>query len=756
MRSQFEKISNHELAPDAVIRPPTAIQTEGRTSKGQEHQQLLGASLDVLQRSSPWSRAKSFEELQRSGRGSQQVHPQTGLPFLLRPTPMTAFSVPQPSPLLEVESSSSPPKSPLSSQKADVTSSKSLDEMHVSAIPSTLIPNQNNPGAYIPSKGFFQRTHRDQPNVSQSSMGNISQPPSVRRPLTDGSDNLRSNNRVVPPPINRADKPTRAPKSTEIVRQIGLTATLPSTQAKLSPFSNSPTNDEGKISNHIFPDDNSSAFATSASFLDPQRSGSQHIITSTAAGSSSPSTGADVKPINFGAPTLPPTKETGTKPQLPSRTSLGNRGRPSIVGTLRSSPITNRSSPRTQNTPNSYACGPSPSLSKQDPFHGLFQPYETRKPDLKPLPGSKREFARSSEAELMSNTRIDYASDYPDTSDVSRRFPYCPTGSRSIDIGHDARLIDICNRNVCTAGYITRVWDVVTGEMLLSIGNSERETKVSALAFKPSAKSNDEGSRLWLGTNHGDLQEVDIASQRILCTKFAAHERREIVAIHRHQNAMWTIDNGGMLYVWPGDEKGLPSLQRSPDVHRVQKGHTCSIVIQDCLWLASGKEIGIFKPSAADSTCFEILQTPLCQPHIGIITSGCVVSDQTDRVYFGHADGKVSMYSIIDFTCLGIISISSYRINSLVGAGSYLWAAFSMGLIFVYDTRSAPWKTKKCWLGHQGSSINSLVADQSSLWKFGTLRLVSNGSDNAIRFWDGMLQDDWLGNDATSAQFYPF
>lgn len=348
------------------------------------------------------------------------------------------------------------------------------------------------------------------------------------------------------------------------------------------------------------------------------------------------------------------------------------------------------------------------------------------------------------EQEAESSTSLSSSADYPDSSSANRRCPFIKHGIEEIDTGYDAKLVDICGRHVATTGHFTRVWDVVTGEPLLSLGHGEKEGRVTSLAFKPAAKASEEGSSLWLGTNYGDIEEVNIRSQNRVYVKTGAHERREIVKIYRHQNSMWTLDDGGRLCVWSGDESGLPDLQRSPISYRVPKGHTFSIVVLDNLWLATGKDIRVFRPSASEGSSFSVLHEPLSQPGIGAVTSGAIIGGQLDRVYFGHADGKVTIYSVTDFTCIDIVNISVYKISCLAGAGFHLWAGYSTGIINVFDTRTRPWTTKKDWLAHSNPTLNILV-DRSGLWKDGILRVVSLGADNTLRFWDGSLEDDWLG-----------
>ncbi len=338
---------------------------------------------------------------------------------------------------------------------------------------------------------------------------------------------------------------------------------------------------------------------------------------------------------------------------------------------------------------------------------------------------------------------VDVTTDFPDFTETNRRKPHFKEGPLDIHTRYDTRLFDICGQYVCTSGYLTRVWDVLSGEQLTSISHGET-IRVTALAFKPGGDAENEGRRLWLGTSYGDIEELDILSQNIALTKIAAHSRSEIIKIYRHKNEMWTLDDEGRLHVWPPDEDGLPNLHRNYTSFRVPKGHSFSMVIAEQLWYATGKDVRIFQPSARPESTFQILQKPLSQPGVGDITSGAVISSQLDRAYFGHNDGKVTIYSTVDYSCLGVVNVSVYKINSLAGAGVYLWAGYNTGMIYVYDTESQPWKVRKDWTAHE-HPVTSILVDRSSIWKLGRLQVASLGNDSAIRIWDGMLEEDWLG-----------
>lgn len=333
--------------------------------------------------------------------------------------------------------------------------------------------------------------------------------------------------------------------------------------------------------------------------------------------------------------------------------------------------------------------------------------------------------------------------DYPDASQANRRPPFLKTGPKEILTRYDTRTFDVCGKYVCTTGFLTRVWDLTTGEQVMSLSHGETVKSLS-LAFKPGKSLEDEGQRLWLGMSTGELHEVDILSQSIVASR-SYPSRREVIQILRHKKEMWTLDDEGRLLVWTPDETGCPNLQynyHSPH-ERVARGHTFSMVVDDRLWLATGKEVHVYRPSAGEDAAFKVLKRPL-SPQAGDVTSGTYTSQDGGRVYLGHADGKVTVHSSSDYSCLAVVNVSVYKINCLSFVGDYLWAGYKTGMIYVYDTKTSPWTVKKDWRAHD-SPVCGFVLDTSSVWTMNRLQVTSLGTDNCIRLWDGMLEDDWLG-----------
>lgn len=339
----------------------------------------------------------------------------------------------------------------------------------------------------------------------------------------------------------------------------------------------------------------------------------------------------------------------------------------------------------------------------------------------------------------------DHQSEYPDDSNSSRRPPWARNcGSHVIHTNYETKLFDMCAGHACCAGQLMRVWDLSSGKLIVSLATGEKDVKATAFAFKPGYKSAEEGSRLWVGTNYGDLQEIDILTHKVIFSKVSAHSGHVVVKIHRYQNTMWTVDEEGTLLVWSQSDRGLPTLESRPTTHKVLRGHVASVVVGGQLWFATRKDIRVYRPSADESGQSNMEQQLSSQAGVGEITSSAVVEGQLDKVYFGHTDGNISIYSTTNFACLGTVNVSVYKINCLVGAGSHLWAGYNTGKICVYGVQSMPWKVIKDYHAHEGPVV-SLSVDRSSLWLSGQLRVGSLSLDNTIRLWDGLLEQDWLG-----------
>lgn len=599
-----------------------------------------------------------------------------------------------------------------------------------------------------------------------------SQPPSPPPPRRSGE--FRREAAKVPPPINRSEKPKIASKPMALAFRTEATTLDPGRSNKpdkeTSPFNTPPSSSsspESELPPPSMPRRPYSIIESSGpstrTFEPPPI---HHSVVSRRKdqetnglnrGLMSPQVTGDERPA---LPTRPQAASENVKARAPSGVMMPPPPRPS-VDTSRARPsVTTAESTPTFATPPKRVFSTPTSQQLQTPprSHGRSMTVDRTSDRVPaefrtvPTPVAYSDPRQSLDVAAPSTAQKDPLplGDYPDVSHSNRRPPYFKQGAREISTKYDTRILDVCGEYVCTTGHFTRVWSLVDGELIVSLSHGEN-IKIVSVAFKSASEIKDEGARLWLGNNIGELMEVDVLTASVVTSKTNAHTRREIIKIYRHTNEMWTLDDGGTLHLWAPDSTGSPALTNPYQSFRVPKGHTFSMVVGDELWHAAGKDLRVFIPTLDGSTQFQVLQRPLNQSNAGDITSGTTISSQPDRVYFGHTDGKVSIYSRRDYACLGIVNVSIYKITTLAGIDGNLWAGFSTGMVYVYDTTQTPWVTKKDWQAHHDPVVK-LIPDRSSCWTLDRVQAVSLGQDNMIRVWDGLLQDDWIENEMQSQE----
>ncbi|KAE9968681.1 hypothetical protein BLS_000560 [Venturia inaequalis] len=666
----------------------------------------------------------------------------------------------------------------------------------------------SNRGFKLPSRtGTPALDIRQAPSFSPASPASFTPDPQ-KVPTSDRDSPTRTSSSasVVPPPINRAGKPKTFGKGIPVgsMRQFGGSlAPVPRSERedeRISPFSTPPSEHEELPSvessptypppvplnskpDHRHPHDNYFAPPSSDFHHSGQEPRARQSRSDLSQNWTQSLQLSDQRAMQEGNPEqrpgLPPRREEGTGGMIPARsrsprsrrppppppeppvrksmeTFSSSAVRPSYEGSSIRGSMDTLVSPRTSVADANARFLPPPRRTQ------TFGQTSTSQGNAPPLPvRQSMDQARRPEVAFrggrLTSDSVDDSDDeeadlpvgqgatlaeYPDSSQANRRPPRFSKRHHDISTKYETKLFAICGEYVCTSGFITRAWSLLSGEQLMSITHGEI-TKVTALAFKPATAVEDEGQRIWLGTQAGELLEVDIPTGTTVHTKGNAHSKCQITKIHRQASEMWSLDEDGKLMIWPAGLDGLPSLALSPIVCRVSKGGSFSIIVGRQLWIAYGREIVVYEQNTAARTAAQVLDKPLVQANVGDVTAGSMVASQPDRIYFGHIDGKVTIYSTQDYACLGIVNVSLYKISSLVGVGDYLWAGFNTGMIYVYDTSTHPWKVKKDWKAHE-KTIAGILVDRTSIWKLDRLQVASLGTDNMIRLWDGMLEDDWL------------
>ncbi|KAG6006568.1 hypothetical protein E4U21_006866 [Claviceps maximensis] len=686
-----------------------------------------------------------------------------------------ADSVMPPPPALNVLPPESPPKD-LANEISDVAPDQSpfLDP---SAAASDELPG-GTPMSLKPSNRA--NTPNDSLYTTRSHRMSSSGPPSPPPPRRSGELNRDLKQQPPPPPSPRLDK-SRNVLPTSYMLSDALITTKGSSQSTLtnerSPFSSPPSSPDKETINGVRPklparprpgtvasrhqhqnnsglssigsettpvhrsavgrkaDRNSSIYGNSKPSLIAQRTGDRGYHHSSRGSTS------DLSSYTYNV-----SKATvATPPPQPPRPSQRDSSKPSTLSSVASSVRPQKQWSTLQYAPPpTRAQGPSKVIERvadRDSNTNILPRSSTG-------PSTSRKGSPEGHATLPGS--VDLVTAFPDNANVNRRPPYVKKGCRDLQTKYDAKLIDVCGELVCTSGQLTRVWDIVDGEQLMSLSHTEG-VKATSVIFKPAADPEHEGYFLWIGTNLGELMEVETASQRITELRTGVHSKAEVTNIYRHYNELWSLDEMGTLNLWLPGSDGVPSLSSQPVIQasRIPRGHTFSMVVGDKLWHATGKLIRVFEPSADGNRPCQVLVRPLSADGCGDVTAGTTLGSAPGLVFFGHVDGKVSLFSTSDYACQKIFNVSSWKINGMCGVGNDIWVAYNTGKIFVYDTGQAPWTIKKEWQAHE-QSVLKMKTDCSSPFRMERLQVISLGTDGKIKIWDGMLQDNWLEDDLKS------
>ena len=653
---------------------------------------------------------------------------------------------------------------PLSPPK-ERTTHPNLGEHTAFLNPDSLV-SSTTPASSPRSFKIPSRTHSPGPDPRRLSRITGSNPPSPPPPRRSGE--FKRETKPAPPPVNRAEKPVMPSRNSQIIApkpQNGIAKAPPpppQLAQETSPFSSPPSSPDS--SDHEAPPPMPRRPRPQSEYFQP-RSQTWTNFEPPPVHPSLAGRRPERDSHQFSKSYISPQCTGERRPALPNRPcmSMEPPPRPPPINNSTKPPPPRPPRPTINTTNHTFVDGPhtphvpASATRRVSPSAAINRlPPPPSRVNTRSLPAEQQATDRqSSDLKVITNNSAPpaasaprteppgQAGSYPDASNVNRRPPFIKQGAHEISTKYDAKVIDVCGQYVCSVGQLTRAWNLQDGEQVLSLAHGEG-TKATAAIFKPGAHVDEEGARLWIGNNVGELMEVDVMTQSIISIKPNAHGRSEIIKIYRHFNELWTLDETGALHVWEPTENGAPSLGGNPSqIYRVPKGHTFSMVVGDQLWYATGKEIRVFTPSVSGKGQFQVLMRALVQDTAGDVTAGTIMRSDPDKVLFGHSDGRVSVYSRTDYSCIKVMNVSSFKINSMACVGTYIWAGYNNGRICVYDTSKTPWAVKKEWHAHENPVIK-IIADPASAYRMDKLQVISFGADNLIRAWDGLLQEDWL------------
>ncbi|KAL7423420.1 hypothetical protein Q5752_001000 [Cryptotrichosporon argae] len=364
--------------------------------------------------------------------------------------------------------------------------------------------------------------------------------------------------------------------------------------------------------------------------------------------------------------------------------------------------------------------------------------------------------------------------EYPDATTANRRPPaYAP--HVALESHTLITAFAVHGRIACVGHHHVRVYDTMMSEQpLLTVDLREtgldfrvKDPRVTAMCFRPAARTEDEGRYVWCGTKDGHLWELDVRTGHVTATKQSIHSST-VTYIFRHAHFVLTLEETGKLHVFDcasagaGDMAGEPASDddaagcgpRLIRTIRTSDRLTFAKMIRGRLWTSTapptrsttsaatsrGPTVRIYDPLA------DVVPPPLVtttSEWAGAVTAGTVMPLAPERVYLAHEGGFVSVWDAYDATCVQVLKIGSSDIVSLEGVGERLWAGNRKGVVHVYDIAERPWVTTNLWTTDPDQPVYALYADPWSLEFAGKYTAWSCSRERLIA-WDGFLAVDWI------------
>lgn len=305
------------------------------------------------------------------------------------------------------------------------------------------------------------------------------------------------------------------------------------------------------------------------------------------------------------------------------------------------------------------------------------------------------------------------------------------------------------------------LWTIDTREAGL------REAKVTCLEFKPTAAVSDRYRYVWVGTKEGHLFEVDVGVGSVTATKFGVHAC-QVTHMFRYGRMMVTVDDAGKVMVFDPDsdvgmaarmgEEDVSLVYTQPRVYRTAEKQDFVKMLGGLLWTsvrtemngtgtASVPVIRIYDPFVPGSVARCVMPTQ----RVGAVMCGTLLPSHPDHVYLGHEGGFISVWNVDTPggtpECVEVMKVSASDVLCLEGVNDRLWAGGRKGTVSAYDVGPRPWVVTNCWEAHDGLPVLKLFVDPSAIERVGRLCVVSVGRDERMRFWDGLLGSDWVGQE---------
>ncbi|KAG8720290.1 hypothetical protein FRC08_000650 [Ceratobasidium sp. 394] len=286
-----------------------------------------------------------------------------------------------------------------------------------------------------------------------------------------------------------------------------------------------------------------------------------------------------------------------------------------------------------------------------------------------------------------------------------------------------------------------------------------KEPRVTAMEFRPADNPEDDGRYLWCGTKDGHLFELDIRAGTLTDVLIpAGGHSLTVTHILRYGRSMFTMDESGKIIVFePPEGQHNPTLSRFTRSHRAADKQSFVRVLGRHLWTSSGS--GSVNASHATRgppfRTYDISSSTFATKHlfpsepVGPALCGAIIPQQPDLVYIGHESGSITVWrydaSSSQYICVQTVKVSNSSIICMEGVTSRLWFCTRSGSITVCEAREElPWVITNQWQAHGDSPVVHISVDPYSIAKTGKLVVYSIGRDDCVRFWNGLLESNWI------------
>ncbi|KAI6160543.1 hypothetical protein EDD17DRAFT_1733001 [Pisolithus thermaeus] len=363
----------------------------------------------------------------------------------------------------------------------------------------------------------------------------------------------------------------------------------------------------------------------------------------------------------------------------------------------------------------------------------------------------------------------------PDSSHSSRRPPslscFAYPASKIQIPTHSGQVAIASPGAVVATHHHIKYYDLTLGDVpLWTIDTREaglRDAKLTCLEFRPTAAPSERYRYVWVGTKEGHLFEVDVSVGSVTATKFGAHAC-QVTHMFRYGRMMVTVDDAGKAMIFDSDsdlgmaggmdEEDVSLLYTQPRVYRTAEKQDFVKIMGGLLWTSVRTEVNgtgatsvpvirIYDPFVPGSVARCVMPTQ----RVGAVTCGTLLPSHPDHVYLGHEGGFITVWNVDtpDGTpeCTEVMKVSASDVLCLEGVNDRLWAGGRKGMVSAYDVEPRPWVVTNCWEAHDGLPVSKLFVDPSAIERLGKLCVVSVGRDERMKFWDGLLGNDWVDHE---------